>query len=180
MTTTAINGDARPKGKKFITMSQRMSEKEREFHRKTAARCFNNAWDYLEKRKRSRDDERQMLLLAQASRYHWGLVGTARNRMVGEWQISRVYAELDQRELSINFAKAALDTCKKNSLSEFIASTYEGLARAYAISHDLKPAREYIARARNSLRLVKDKEDAEIFEGQIRDTEALIGKIKTR
>jgi hypothetical protein len=153
-----------------------MSEKEREFHRKTAAKCFNSAWDYLEKKRRSRDDERQMLLLAHTSRYHWGLVGTARNRMVGEWQISRVYAELDQPELSINFAKAALDTCKKNSLSEFLASTYEGLARAYAISHSMRPARESIARARNSLRLVKDKEDVKIFEGQIRDTEAMIRK----
>ncbi len=100
--------------------------------------------------------------------------------MVGEWQIARVYADLDQPKLSINFAKSALDTCKTNSLPEFLASNYEGLARAYAVSHDMKPAREAIARARNSLRLVKDKEDMELFEGQIRDTEALIRKIKTR
>ncbi len=161
-------------------MSQRMSDKESEFHRKTAAKCFNSTWDYLDKKGRSRDDEMQMLLLAHASRYHWGLVGTARNRMVGEWQISRVYAELDQPELSLNFAKAALDTCKKNSLSEFLASNYEGLARAHAVSHNVKQARESIERARNSLRLVRDREDVEIFEGQIRDTEALIRKIKKR
>ncbi len=158
-------------------MSQGISEKEREFHRRTAAKCFNGAWEYLEKKKRSRDDERQMLFLAHASRYHWGLVGTARNRMVGEWQISRVYADLDLPGLSINFAKAAVDTCRKNLLREFLASTYEGLARAYAVSHQRKLAREYIAKARRSLRLVKDREDAEIFEGQIKDTEALIKKI---
>ena len=161
-------------------MSQRMSEKEREFHRKTAAKCFNRAWDYLEKRKRSRDDEREMLLLAHASRYHWSLVGTGRNQMVGEWQISRVYADLDVPGLSINFAKAALDTCKKNLLREFLASTYEGLARAYAVSHQLKLAREYVAKARRSLGLVKDKEDVKIFEGQIRDTEALMERSSRR
>ena len=44
----------------------------------------------------------------------------------------------------------------------------------------MKLARESIARARNSLHLVKDKEDVEIFEGQIRDTETLIGKIELR
>ncbi len=158
-------------------MSQRMLKKEREFHRKTAAKSFNSAWDYLEKKRRSREEDRQMLLLAHASRYHWGLIGTPRNRMVGEWQISRVYADLDQPELSINFAKAALDTCMTSLLSEFLASTYEGLARAYAVSRDVKLAREYIAKARRSLRLVTDKEDVEIFEGQIRDTEALIKRI---
>ena len=158
-------------------MSQRISEKEREFHRKNAAKCFNRAWDYLEEKKRSRDDERQMLLLAHASRYHWGLVGTARNRMVGEWQISRVYARLGVSGLSVNFAKAALDTCRKNLLREFLASNYEGLARAYAVSHQMKLAREYVTKARRSLKLVKDKEDVGIFEGQIRDTEALIERI---
>ncbi len=47
----------------------RISERGREPHRKTAAKCFNAAWEYLEKRKRSLDDERQMLLLAQAVLY---------------------------------------------------------------------------------------------------------------
>lgn len=157
-----------------------MSEKEHAFHRETAAKCFNSTWDYLEKTKRTREDDRQMLLLAHASRHHWGLVGTARNRMVGEWQISRVYADLGQPELSMNFAKAALDTCKKNSLPEFLASAYEGLARAYTVSHDLKSAGESIAKARGTLELVKDKEDMEIFEGQIRDTEMLMRQIERR
>ncbi len=98
--------------------------------------------------------------------------------MVGEWQISRVYPDLEMTGLSINFAKAALGTCRKNLLRELLASTYEGLARAYAVSHQPKLAREYVAKARRSLRLVKDKEDVATFEDQIRDTEALIRRIQ--
>ncbi len=157
-------------------MPRSIPEAERLFHRKTAAKCFNSTWDYLVKKKRSREDDRQMLLLAHASRYHWGLVGTARNRMVGDWQLSRVYSDLKHPELAVRFAKAALDTCKESNLSEFLPSIYEGMARAYAVFHNRKLARKYIGMARKNLLLVNDREDRKIFEGQIQDTEELIRK----
>jgi hypothetical protein len=59
-----------------------LSKREREFHRKMAVRCFNETWDYLEKKKRTEQDDQEMLQLAHASRHHWGLVGTPRNKAV--------------------------------------------------------------------------------------------------
>ena len=61
------------------------SREEREFHRRSGANCFNRAWDLLEKKDRSGEENLQMLHLAHASRYHWGLVGTPTNRAVGDW-----------------------------------------------------------------------------------------------
>jgi hypothetical protein len=155
-------------------MPQNVSENEQEFHRKTARQCFNETWNSLEKKDRTPVDDVQMLLLAHTSRYHWGLVGTPRNCMVGEWQISRVYGALKQAELSILFAKSALDTCSKNSLSDMLVSAYEGMARAYVVAKDFQQARHYIERARDELKSVTDEDDKRVYAEQIGETEALI------
>lgn len=147
---------------------------ESEFHRKTAKHCFNKTWDYLEKKNRTPDDDRQMLILAHTSRYHWGLVGNARNLAVGEWQISRVYADLKQAEPSLLFAKSSLELVVKNNLSDLLPSAYEGLARAYAVAPQPQLARDYVVKARKELESTKDEEDKKIFSEQINETESLL------
>jgi hypothetical protein len=150
------------------------SESELEFHKKIAKQCFNQTWDFLEKKNRTPEDDRQMLLLAHASRYHWGLVGNARNLAVGEWQISRAYADLKQAEPALLFAKSSLDLCVKNDLTDLLVSAYEGLARAYAVAKQPQVARDFIAKARRELESIKDQEDKKIYGDQITETEALI------
>src|SRR5712692_5667440 len=129
----------------------KMSESERKFHRKTAAQCFNKTWDYLEKKRRNAEDQAMMLHLAHASRYHWSLVGTSRNQAVGDWQTSRVYAALGHPSLSLQFAKASLETAKKNNLSEILATAYEAVARAHAVAKNYRAARIYLSKARKQL-----------------------------
>jgi hypothetical protein len=154
-----------------------VSESELEFHRKTAKQCFNEAWDYLDTKSRDAQEERQMLHLAHASRFHWGLVGTPSNQAVGDWQISHVYAALDQPNLALRFAKSCLETCEKNGLSDTLHSAYEGMARAHAIAMDYKSAREYVAKAREQLARLTglDEADRKIYSDQILETEKLIG-----
>jgi hypothetical protein len=150
---------------------------ELKFHRKAAIECFNKTWDYLEMKSRGSEDERQMVHLAHASRYHWGLVGTAANKAVGEWQISRVYSALGQSDLALRFARSSLSACEKHGLSEVMPSAYEGLARAYAVAKNSKRAEEYLVKARRRLdKLALDKEDREIYLGQIRETQRLIDR----
>ena len=154
-----------------------ISKVEREFHRKFAVRCFNLTWDYLELKKRTIEDDRQMLYLAHASRYHWGIVGTPRNRAIGDWQISRVYAELRHLELALEFARSCLATCEKNNLSDIVHTANEAIARAYAVAKDYRSARSYLNKARqqfHNLRL--DKEDEKIYSDQLHDTELFIEK----
>ena len=147
-----------------------------DFHRKTAVACFNKAWDFLDKKERSREEDLQMLHEAHASRYHWGHVGNAQNFAVGDWQISRVYAALKQPALALLFARSSLDTCQKNDLKELLPSAYEGMSRAYATANDAGEARRYLEMARKQLKLVKDEEDRKIYSQQIEETEALIRK----
>jgi len=150
------------------------TEQEVEFHKKTAKQCFNKTWDYLEKKNRTPDDDRQMLILAHTSRYHWGLIGNVRSLAVGEWQISRVYADLKDAEPSLLFAKSSLELVMKNGLSDLLASAYEGVARAYAIGHKPQLARDYLVKARKELESIKDEEDKKIYAGQINETEAIL------
>ncbi|HKN07324.1 MAG TPA: hypothetical protein VJ021_06990 [Thermoplasmata archaeon] len=152
-----------------------LSKAQREFHRKTGARCFNEAWEYLEKKRRSNDDDRRMLTLVHASRFHWGLVGQARERAVADWQVSRAYAAVHQPQLSLLFARSSLELCETNHLSEFLCTAYEAMARAFAVAHDPRSARKYLRKARAQLDASSvDDEGRKIFLSQIRATEKLI------
>jgi hypothetical protein len=141
-----------------------------EFHRKTAVACFNGAWDLLDKKERSREEDLQMLLEAHTSRYHWGHIGNAHNFAVGDWQISRVYAALRQAAPAL----LSLETCQKNDLKDLLPSAYEGMARAHAVANDAGEARRYLDMARKQLRLVSDEEDRKVYGQQIDETESLI------
>jgi hypothetical protein len=153
----------------------KMSEKEREFHRRIATHCFNGTWDLLDKKDRTNEENIQMLYLAHASRFHWGLVGTPTNRAVGEWQISKVYAELGHTQLALEFAKTCLTSCEENELADIAHTADEAMARAYAVAKDYHNARRYLSSARKRLdRLSLSERDRDVYMDQIRQTEALI------
>jgi hypothetical protein len=155
----------------------KMSAREREFHRKAGAKCFNEAWDLLDKKNRTHDEDILMLHLAHASRYHWSLVGTPTNRAVGDWQISRIYVALGQPGLALEFAKECMRACKKGGLSEIEHTADEAMARAYGAGMDHAKARRHLNEARRKLdRLSLDKEDRAIYLAQLKETESMIKK----
>ena len=159
------------------TAEEHRSQTDKEFHRKVAAECFNRTWDYLEQKNRSLDDDQMMLNLAHASRYHWSLIGKPWNFTTGDWQISRVYAALNQPDLALSFAKKALETSQKHNLSERLISAYEGMARAHAVATEYPLARVFVSKAREQLRAVSlDDENRETYSDQIDETERMIPK----
>jgi hypothetical protein len=152
-----------------------MSKYEMKLHRKIASTCFNQAWDYLERKKRSSQDDIRMLSLAHTSMYHWGLLGKLRNLAIGQWQLSRVYADIGHPQLALKFAKSCLASCKRNHLSDMAHTANEGMARAYALSKEYAKAQKYLGIANRQLDKLKlDKEDRAIYLGQIAETESLI------
>lgn len=158
-----------------------ISRAEREFHRKTAVKCFNRAWDYLEMKSRTREQDREMLHLAHASRYHWGVVGAPRNRAVGDWQLSRVYAGLGQPTLALLFAESCMEVCRDQHLTELVPTANEAIARAYAVAGHRRNARKYLEKARRQLDLlVLDKTERRIYSKQIIETEALLQEHRVR
>jgi len=54
-------------------------------HRQLAVDLFNHTWELLDKSERTQAEADEMIHAAHASRYHWGLAGTAVNLARGEW-----------------------------------------------------------------------------------------------
>jgi hypothetical protein len=148
-----------------------LSKVERALHRKLAAQCFNATWARLEQGKRGSRDDRRMLDLAHASRYHWGLVGSPENKAVSDWQVSRVYAALSEGDHALLYAKSCLELCRKHALLGLVPTAYEALARANAARGNLRDARRNIALARGTLDAASvDTESREIFLAQIQES----------
>ncbi len=145
-----------------------------EVHTKLAKNCFNTTWEYLDKESLTPIEEMEMLRLAHASRYHWSFVGDPRQFAVGDWQISRAYAKINEGSLALKYAQSSLDITLENKVESHYLSAYEGIARAYAVIKDYKKAEEYIVKAETELEKITDKEDREIYGPQIKETRAMI------
>jgi len=155
------------------------SKSERAWHRTMGARCFNRAWSYLGKRRRTADDDRRMLDLVHASRFHWGLVGDARHRAVADWQVSRAYAALSQPTLALAYSRSALALCEKHRLADLLCTAYEGMARAYGAARQMRRAGSYLRRALAQLEVAPvDREDRKVYLRQIRETERGIHAVR--
>ncbi len=75
--------------------------------RQVAVDLFNHVWRLLDIDDRTPDQDDAMVHAAHASRWHWGQVGGAEQRAVGEWQCSRVYAVLGRPGEALHHARDA-------------------------------------------------------------------------
>lgn len=83
-------------------------------HEHFAAECFNRCWDLIEKPDRSSQDDEQMLLLSQASLWHW----TQRSDVspdklaIGHWQLARVHALAGNQGAAERHAQRSLEIAR--------------------------------------------------------------------
>ena len=134
-----------------------------EEHRKLAASFFNETWRLLDLTDRSAEQDTQMIHCAHASRMHWELYGNARNRMVGEWQIARVYSVLGFPEPALYHARICMANTENAGMTGFLLGcAHEGMARALALT-DKQAAAAHHKRALEILPSIDDPEDAEIL-----------------
>jgi DNA-binding transcriptional MerR regulator len=136
--------------------------------RSLASSLFNRVWELLEKSDRSGDDDQEMVNAAHASRYHWTGIGGAKEKAIGDWQISRVYSVLGRGEPAVHHARLCLGWATQVEGEEWLlASAYEGLARAYAVAGDTHAAVEWKAKAVARLAEVSDADDREIVQNDV-------------
>ena len=140
---------------------------EPEQHRKLAASFFNETWRLLDLTDRSAEQDTQMIHCAHASRMHWELFGNARNRMVGEWQIARVYSVLGFPEPALYHARICMANTENAGVTGFLLGcAHEGMARALALT-DKQAAAVHHKMAMEILPSVDDPEDAEILRSDL-------------
>ncbi len=139
-----------------------------QYHKEEAVKCFNAAWDLIDKSDRSHEDDVNMVHLAHASRYHWGQIGTALEFTRGEWQISRVYSILGMGESALFHAKEALRLCLDNGIADFdLAFAYEAMARAHSVLGNHSDRSAFMEKAKEAARAIAEDDDRRYVESEI-------------
>jgi hypothetical protein len=137
-------------------------------HLALAKATYNRCWDLLENHDRTSDDDDDLLATAFASRFHWYAVGTAEQKIVSDWMVSRAAAELGYGELAVHFAQRANEGASEGEFPAWLrASLFEGLARAHATNGDSELRGEFLDLAHRELEQESDDEDRELIAQQI-------------
>jgi len=136
-------------------------------HKELAVKCFNEAWNYIDKAELTMEEKAELLHLVHTSRYHWGEAGTIMHKVRGEWQISRAYVKTGFFEAALMHGELCLELSKTGELGSFdLAFAYEAIARAK--SHlDLPYDEDYELAMKYALLLESD-DDKEYTIGEIK------------
>ena len=134
-------------------------------HRKLAATLFNATWDLLDKSERSPDEDAAMLGRAHASRHHWAEVARLggpsglKQANIGDWQLSRVYAVLNEGRLARFYGERSLDAYERSpEMGAFYgAFSHEALARAAHVLGEQERKEQHLAAARALAEGVEDQ-----------------------
>ena len=131
--------------------------------RQQAVDLFNEVWALLDTGDRSAAQSERMLHAAHASRLHWEAVGTAENIAVGDWLLSRVYAELGRGEPAMYHARWCLERAERAALPGWVrAEGHEAIARAQIVLGELDEARRHAEAARAICDSIDDVEDRDV------------------
>ncbi|MCB2156885.1 hypothetical protein KQI84_18560 [bacterium] len=146
-----------------------MSNEERftaeEWHRRLAVSLFNETWTYIEKPDRTPAETDRMIHMAHASRYHWEQVGKPINLGRGEWQVSRVHAISGHADTAIYHGMRYLQILEENGIGDWdVAAACEAIARGYMVAGDSEKTTEYLAKAREACKNIKDSDDLKVIE----------------
>ena len=117
-------------------------------HRQLAVDLFNHTWTLLDIKNRTPEQDEEMVHAAHASRHHWSIAGTAKNKARGDWQLARVYATLGRYSDAEHYAELYLLACKNNEFEDWdLPFAHEGLARTCAKTNPEKST-EHLTKAR--------------------------------
>ncbi len=106
-------------------------------HKYFSTKCFNQAWEWIDKAERNKADDDKMLQLSLASLWHWSQRedATPTNFSIGYWQVSRVFALLRQGENARHYGELCLEITQEEGLESFYRGyAYEALARAAMVA----------------------------------------------
>jgi hypothetical protein len=135
-------------------------------HKYFAAQCFNQTWDYIDKPARTKSEEDSMLRLSMTSLWHWTQREdcTPTNLSVGYWQVSRVFALLQQAENAKHYGELCLEVSQKEGVLPFyLGYAYEALARAELVAGNRGKMADYLVQAQHTITLISDAEEKKML-----------------
>jgi hypothetical protein len=140
--------------------------------RELAAQLYNRCWELLEST-RDADGDVELLTIAFSSRYHWLNAGGIEQWIASDWMVARVASALGDGALALRFAKRAHDAAQDNEVPDWLlASTAEGVARAYATTGNVEEFNNYAALATRLIDVIADPEDKSLIASQFAEIES--------
>lgn len=140
-----------------------------------ASSLFNKTWEYLDKATLTDDEQAAMINTAHASLYHWMQIGTPENKLVGEWQLSRVYSVLKMGERSLYHAKRSLHICQNEGIQGFnLAYAYEAMSRSSIVLNLVDDAKKYLSLAHEQVENINDKEERDLIDADLLQLDKLL------
>lgn len=135
-------------------------------HRQLGVDLFNRTWTFLDKEKRTADEDDAMIHAAYASRYHWSVASEeAKHQARGEWQLARVFSVIGRGEPAVYHAERCLEWCGRGDVEDWdVAFAYEALARAQGVAGNTDEAERFKLEARAAGDEIADAEDREHFD----------------
>lgn len=135
-------------------------------HKYFSVNCFNKAWELIDRTDRTPEEDEEMIRLSLASHYHW----TQRddysntNASIALWQISRIYAVLDQANNARRYAQMCLEVSQKEDVTPFfLGYAYEALARAEAVGGNEGKMQSFLDEARNIAQEIKEASEKDML-----------------
>ena len=147
-------------------MAEPLSEEQQSAaHRFFAVECNNACWGLTTVHRTSAQDE-EMLNLAHAAAYHWGLVGETQHHMRADQLLAHVHALLDLGDTALAYARTchAWFTGQHDTPDWELAFTHTILAQAAAVAGDDTLYTSAYAEAQAAMEAIADPEDRSIVE----------------
>ena len=137
-------------------------------HREVAVATYNRCWELLEQTRRTSDDDVEFLTSSFVSRYHWTFGGGRVQTICADWMISRAAAALGEGGLAVSYALRANTQAQAPGTDDWlVASTAEGLARAYAAAGEPERRDEWRTVAQRLVLAIAGDEDRELIAAQL-------------
>jgi len=150
-------------------------------HQYFSADCFNKCWTLIDKKTRTGAETEDMLLLANASLWHWKQRTDCKpmNLSIAYWQLGRVNCLAGDTDLAKQFGEKVIQVSKDHKLSAFsLGYGYEVMAHASLLEGDAKAARKYLDLADAQLAKIKDKEEKDLLGADLSKLRKQLGKGK--
>ena len=140
-------------------------------HRYFAAHCFNRAWELIEKKDRTPEDDRLMVALNQASVYHWLQRADCGNQQlsIGFWQASRIQSLLGNAVEAMRHGEVCMSY--SGELEPFyLGYAHEALARAAKLAGNAKLTRSHEEQAKKLAEEIRKKDERSLL---LKDLESI-------
>ncbi len=140
--------------------------------RELAKQLFNRCWELLES-ERDSDDDVELLTAAFGARFHWLSAGEVEQWIISDWMVARCASALGDGALALRFALRAHSAAQESDVPDWlVASSTEGVARAYAVIGDAQAFHHWSALASRLVTVIVDPDDRDLIASQLAEIEA--------